>query len=347
MNFAHPIILYIYLIAVVPILTALYYFAKRSRKKRIERFGNPAVLNALMPEASKYKRGIKFFVEMIALTAIAVALARPRGGAREASEETRGIEVMICMDVSRSMLASSTDNSKGVSRLSRAKFLLNQLIDKLDNDKVGVIAFAGYPITVVPVTKDFGYSKRLINSLDTESVTTQGTDIGAAIAMAMNNFSGATDVNKAIVIITDTEDNEANGIEMAQKAYAEGIQVDVIGVGTEVGMPIPMGSNGEYLKDYEGNVVTTALNHAAGAAIASAGGGVYINGSAGDAVSKIDEQLEAIEKSDLGEVRYSQSAERFPIFIWIAIIAIVIDVFILERRLSIFRNINFFTRNNK
>lgn len=346
MDFAYPKILYAFIL--IPIFSGLYMLSQHARKRKIKKFGHQDVLKPLMPEASKYKAGIKITLELIAFSALIIALARPRGGQREQNEESRGIEVMICMDVSRSMLASASDDPNGVSRLNRAKFLLDKLINKLNKDKVGLIVFAGYPYTQIPLTNDFGYARGLINELTPESVQTQGTDIGAAIAMALNNFSPAEDVNKAIVIITDTEDHEAQATVMANRAKNEGVQVNVIGIGTPKGAPIPVNpSRSEYFKDYDGNVVMTALNPEAGKQIAEAGSGIYINGSASDAVSQIDDQLEAIEKSDLGKVSYKASAEKFPIFIWIALIALCIDIFILERKIGWLQKINFFSRSEK
>lgn len=344
MDFANPQILY--LLFLIPILMGIFMLSRIVRKRKLRKFGNPATLDQLMPMASKYLPTIKFIVQMIALAAVIIALARPRGGEREVSEETNGIEVMIALDVSRSMLASASDDPKGISRINRAKFLLGRLVDKLDNDRVGLIVFAGNPYTQLPITSDFVSAKIYINDVSTETVSTQGTDIGAAISMALNSFSPANDVNKAIVLITDSEDHEAQAVEMAKKAKDAGIQVNVIGVGSIKGSPIPLNaSKGEFLKDYNGNIVTTALNPQIGKQIAEAGGGIYINGSASDAVGQIESQLDKIEKADLGNIKYKASAEKFPLFIWIAFIAEIIDIFILNRKIGWLSKINFFMKD--
>lgn len=346
MDFANPKILY--LLALVPLICAIYWLARMARRRKLKRFGNITSVSALMPEASKYKPAIKITFELIALTAIIIAIARPRGGEKEISEDRNGIEVMITLDVSRSMLASASDDPNGISRLDRAKFLLNKLVDKLNNDRVGLIVFAGNSYMQLPITNDFSSARMYLNDVTTDMVPTQGTDIGAAITMALNGFTPSENTQKAIVIITDSEDHEAQAIEMAKKAKAAGVQVDVIGIGTTKGVPIPLSKNsGDYLKDYNGQVVTTALNPQTGQAIAEAGGGVYISGSSSDAVSRISEQLDKIEKSDLGNVKYKASAEKFPLFVWIALIAIVIDVFILDRKIGWLQKINFFSKETK
>lgn len=346
MDFANPEILY--LLVLVPLMGVIYWMARIARRRKLKRFGDMQTISALMPEASKYKPAIKITLELVALAAIIIAIARPRGGEKEVSEERNGIEVMITLDVSRSMLASASDDPKGISRLDRAKFLLNKLVDKLDNDRVGLIVFAGNSYMQLPITNDFSAARMYLNDVTTDMVPTQGTDIGAAITMALNGFTPSKDTQKAIVIITDSEDHEAQAIETAKNARNAGVQVDVVGVGTTKGVPIPLRpGSGDYLKDYNGIVVTTALNPQTGQAIAEAGGGVYINGSASDAVSQISEQLDKIEKSDLGNVKYKSSAEKFPLFIWIALIAIIIDIFILDRKIGWLQKINFFSKETK
>ena len=346
MDFAYPKLLY--LLIIVPVIALLYAWARIARKRKLRRFGKLTTIEPLMPEASKYKPVIKITLQLIAVAAIIIALARPRGGEREIAEQRSGIEVMIAVDVSRSMLASASDDPNGISRLNRAKYLLGRLIDSLENDKVGLIIFAGNAYTQLPITNDFLSAKMYLNELTTDMVPTQGTDIGAAIQMALNGFTPDKDTQKAIIVITDTEDNEAQAVEMAKKAKESGVQVDVIGVGTEKGVPIPLNrQRGEYLKDYNGNVVTTALNTAMGRQIAEAGGGIYINGSSSAAVSEVEAQLDNIEKTDFGGVKYKASAEKFPIFIWIALLAIIADIFVLDRKIGWLQKINFFSKESK
>ncbi|MDE6094532.1 MAG: VWA domain-containing protein, partial [Muribaculaceae bacterium] len=274
-SFANPGLLYLLLL--VPVMVGLFLLARMARKRKLERYGNLSILAPLMPDASVYKPWIRLTLQLIALSALVIAVARPRFGEKEETERSEGIEVMIAMDVSRSMLASSSDDPSGVSRLERAKYILSRLIDKLGNDKVGLVVFAGEAYTQLPITTDFVSAKMYLNDITTDMVPSQGTAIGTAIGMALNAFTPDPETGKAIIVITDGENHEGNAVEMAQQAKSRGVQVDVIGIGSTKGAPIPINqSKGEFLKDYNGQVVTTALNENMAREIAAAGDGVYI-----------------------------------------------------------------------
>ena len=232
-DFAYP--QYLYLLILAPVLILLYIGARASRRAKLRRFGRPEVVARLMPEASRYTPVVKITLAVFALIALVIMLARPRAGAKEQQETSAGIEVMIAFDVSNSMLASSTDRPDGVSRLDRAKLLLEKLVDRLDDDKVGLVVFAGSSKMQLPLTSDFYTAKMYLNELNPSLIAYQGTDIAAAIKMAMNGFSPAEDMHKAIILITDAEDHEGAAIETAKLAAENGIQIDVIGLGTPQG----------------------------------------------------------------------------------------------------------------
>lgn len=342
-SFAYPYLLYLLLL--IPIVLVLFLWVQISRKKRLARFGRPIVLNRLMPDASKYKPWIKISIQLLAISSLIIVLARPRAGAKEQISNVKGIEVIIAVDVSNSMLASSTDAPNGISRLQRAKHILEKLIDKLDNDKVGLIVFAGEAYTQLPITSDFISAKMFINNINTEMVPTQGTAIGAAIDMAMHSFSPDENTQKAIIVITDGENHEGNAVEMAKAAQEQGIQVEVIGLGSTKGAPIPLNSaRNSFLKDSDGRPVTTYLNEDMAKEIAVAGGGIYVSGNSQSAVNDINDRLETLSKSELERVIYSSSAEQFPVFAWIAMTLFVIDIFILDRKISWLKKINFFSK---
>lgn len=342
-SFAYPYLLYLLLL--IPVAVLLFLWAKIVQKRKLARFGDIRILAHLMPEASKYKGWIKLSLQMLALAAIVIILARPRAGATEEVTNVRGIEVMIALDVSNSMLASSNDDPNGISRLDRAKFILERLIDKLNNDKIGLIVFAGEAYTQLPITSDFVSAKMFINSIGTEMVPTQGTAIGTAISMAMNSFTPDETTQKAIIVITDGENHEDDAVGMAKTAQEQGIQVDVIGLGSPKGAPIPIDArNGVFMKDTAGKPITTYLNENMAKEIAQAGNGIYVSGNSSSAVNDIDNQLEALEKSDLERVVYSSSAEQFPVFAWIALIFILIDVFVLDSKNALLKKINFFSK---
>lgn len=343
MTFAYPNLLYLLLL--IPLLLGLWFIARVSRKAKLRKYGNPEHLAHLIPDASKYTPTIKITVQLIALAALIVALARPRAGEKEEVENTSGIEVMIAFDVSRSMLASSTDDPNGVSRLQRAKYILNRLIDNLGNDKVGLIVFAGEAYTQLPITTDFLSARMYLDEISTEMVPTQGTAIGTAIGMAINSFSPDPEMNKAIIVITDGENHEGNALEMAELAKSQGIQVDVIGVGSAKGAPIPINaSRGEFLKDSSGAPVTTFLNDQMAKEIADEGDGVYINGSSNKAIENLIEHLDNIKKSDIRHISYKASAEQFPVFASIAIILLLFDMFILPRKIGWLKHYTFFSK---
>lgn len=280
-NFANPQLLYLLLI--VPVIAGLYFLGRSARRRKLKKFGKLNIIQNLMPDASRYMPGVKIIIELLAVVFIIIAIARPYAtnsdfGAKE-EETSAGIEVMICFDLSNSMLASSTDDPKGISRLQRAKFILEKLLDKLGNDKVGLIVFAGDAYTQLPITSDFISAKMFINNLNTDAVPTQGTAIGAALNMAINSFTPDSDFQKAIILITDAENFEDNAMEEAKRAADAGIQVDVIGLGTVKGNPIPVNATGtEFMTDYEGNQVKTALNEQLADEIAKTGNGIYVWG---------------------------------------------------------------------
>ncbi len=342
-SFAYPYLLYLLLL--IPIIFLLFLWAQISKKKRLMRFGKLAILERLMPDASKYKPWVKISVQLLVIATLIIVLARPRAGAKEQVSNVKGIEVMIAMDVSNSMLASSTDDPNGISRLQRAKHILEKLIDKLDNDKVGLIVFAGEAYTQLPITSDFISAKMFINSINTEMVPTQGTAIGAAIDMAMHSFSPDENTQKAIIVITDGENQVGDAVEMAKAAQSQGVQVEVIGLGSTKGAPIPLNAaRNSFLKDSDGRPVTTFLNEKMAQEIANAGNGIYVSGNSSSAVSDIDNPLETLAKSDLERVGYSSSAEQFPVFAWIALVILIIDIFILDRKISWLKKINFFSK---
>lgn len=341
-NFAYPHLLYLLLI--LPVIYLLFYWAQVARKHKIKKFGQPVVLEPLMPERSPYKPYIKIILQMIAILALIIAIARPRSGEKEDVEDSRGIEVMIAFDVSRSMLASSNDDPRGISRLDRAKHILDKLVDKLNNDKVGLIVFAGEAYTQLPLTTDYISAKMYLNSLSPNMIQTQGTAIGDAIGLAMNGFTSDETMSKAIILITDAEDHEGNADEMAKEAANKGIQINVIGVGSPKGNPIPLDNQGTYMKDREGNVVTTKLNEPVAASIAKTGNGIYVNGAQSSALNTLEESLDRLEKGDIQHIVYKASAEQFPVFGWLALIFLVADIFVLDRAIRWLNNYNFFTK---
>lgn len=343
-SFANPELLYILFLS--PFLFGLFLLARWARNRNLAKYGNPEILEGQMPDVSKYKPWIKITLQLLAIALIVVILARPRAMGSSKSEvvNVQGIEVMVALDVSNSMLASSTDDPKGVSRLQKAKLILEKLIDKLGNDKVGLIVFAGDAYTQIPITADFVSAKMFLSSINPSMVPTQGTAIGAAIKMAANSFTADDKSQKAIIIITDGENHEDDAVGAAKEAYERGIQINVLGVGDpRKGGPIPIG-NGNYLKDDSGNMVISTPDENMAKEIADAGKGIYVSANNNDALNVLDSRLKELSKSNIQKTVFSPSDEQFPVFAWIALILLVIDIFILDRKISWLKNINFFSK---
>lgn len=347
-NFANP--QYLYILIAVPVIAVLYALARFSRKRKLKKFG-PRLSSDLMPEVSRYLPTLKIILELVALTLIIIAAGRPFVHTEDdvimsSEEETvNGIEVMICCDVSNSMLASATDDTKGVSRLQRAKFILDKCLDKMNNDRVGMVVFAGDAYLQLPLTPDVYSAKMYVNDLNTEMVPLQGTAIGAAINTAVNAFDPESTFNKAIVVITDGENFEDDAVEAAKSAADAGIQVDVIGMGTTgEGMPIPASGSPTGFLIYDGQEVRTALNDAGAAEIAKAGKGIYLSGNSSSVVSDLETQLGKIKQTEYKRTAIpSDSTDLFPIAIYCALLLLLIDVALPYRKLKWLRNIKFFS----
>ena len=257
-----------------------------------------------------------------------------------------GVEVMIALDVSNSMNAASDDNVQGISRLQRSKLVLEKLIDQLAGNKVGLVVFAGNAYMQMPLTADAQSAKMFLNGISTDMVPTQGTAIGAAVNMARRSFSKNPHTQKSIIVITDGENFEDDAIAAAKDAHKDRIQVNVVGIGSTTGSPIPM-ENGQYLTDDEGKQVNTKLNEEVAQKIAQAGEGAYVNGSSSEAVSDLHESLKKLSKSDLGSYTYTKQDEQFPVFAWIALLLIIAELLVIDRKNPFLKRYNFFTKEGK
>lgn len=346
-SFAYPRLLL--LLLAVPAFVALYAWARWTRTRNLRKFGNPGVISSLMPEVSPYKPPIKITLQMLALSLLTIAFARPWGGVRDEKTVKEGIEVVLAVDASNSMLASSTSDEKGIDRMRTAKLILEKLINRLDNDRVGLIIYAGDAYTLIPVTGDYVSAKMFLNSIDPSQISNQGTNMTAAIDMAAKSFSEDKKIGKAIVLITDAEDlqDQANVMEAARTAARNGIQLDVVGLGSTTPVPIPL-KNGAYLIDPEtGEPVRTALNEDLATEIAQAGKGIYVNASNHDALNELSKQLDTVKKTALESSFSAIHDELFPIFLWCALALMVADIFVLDRKISWLDKITFFKKEEK
>lgn len=336
------------LLLLVPVIALLYVWARHSRRSNLRKFGRLNVIGSLMPEASPYKPPLKIILELLALTFIILALARPWGGVKDEKTTKEGIEVVIAVDASNSMLASASDTPDGPDRMRTAKLILEKLINRLDNDRVGLIVYAGQSYTLIPVTNDYVSAKMFLNSIDPSQIAQQGTNITSAIDMATNSFSESKDIGKAIILITDAEELEDSQCVMnaAKTAVKKGIQLDVVGVGSSTPVTIP-DKGGVMIDDQTGEPVQTALNEELASKIASEGKGIYVNASSRDALSDLERQLGTLKKAAMESSVYSQHDELFAVFAWLALACIIANIFLLERKISWLDKITFFKKEEK
>ena len=270
MRFATPE--YLYLLVLVPLLLLVYLYSNYRRRKRLKEYGDADLLKELMPDVSAYRPNVKFWLSTIALALLVVVLARPQFGSKMESVTRQGIEVVIALDISNSMLAEDI----APNRLEKSKKIISKLIDKFENDKIGLIVFAGDAFVQLPITNDFVSAKMFMETISPALITRQGTDIGAAINLAMKSFTPEKEVGKAVIVITDGENHEGGAEEAARAAVEKGMSVYILGVGSPDGAPIPTEGSNDYRRDKNGNVIVTKLNEEMSQNIAKAGNGAYI-----------------------------------------------------------------------
>ncbi len=337
-RFAHPE--FLYLLFVLPALLVFYVYTRRLRRKALKRYGNPELLAELMPEVSSKRHHLKFWLLFGAIAMVIIVIAGPQFGSKLETVKRQGVEIMVCLDVSNSMLAEDVQPN----RLAKAKQMLSRLTDDFTNDKLGLIVFAGDAFTQLPITSDYVSAKMFLSSINPSMVSTQGTAIGAAINLAMRSFTPSETSDKAIILITDGENHEDNAVEAAAAAAEKGIHVNIIGMGDPKGSPIPIDENSNYMKDREGNVVITKLNEQMCQEIAAAGHGIYARAdNTNSALRALQKEIEKMNKSELDSKVYSEYDERFQTFAWMALILLIADFMTLDRKNRIFRKVKLFS----
>ena len=337
-RFANPDFLYLFFL--LPVLVAVFLYYNHRRRQNIRNYGDPALLQELMPTVSKYRPDVKFWLTFSALALTIFMLARPQFGSKMETVKRSGVEAVIALDISNSMLAEDVTPS----RLEKAKKLISRLVDTFNNDKVGMIVFAGEAFTQLPITSDYVSAKMFLESINPSLITTQGTDIGAAIRLAMKSFTPNDGVGRAIVVITDGENHEGGAIEAAKEAAEKNMQVFILGIGSPDGSPIPeeRGSN-HFRKDKDGNVIVTRLNEQMCQEIAKAGNGMYIRVDNSNSAEKIlNEEISKLAKTDVESQVFTDFDEQFQALAWLVLILLVVEMLILERKNPLFKNIRLF-----
>ena len=324
----------------LPVLVLVRFIGWRRRRAKLRKFGDPELLKALMPNVSSYRPTVKFGLLLAALALLILMVARPQMGSKISHDKRQGIETIICLDISNSMLAEDV----APSRLDKSKMLVENLVDKFTNDKIGLIVFAGDAFVQLPITSDYVSAKMFLQNISPGLIQTQGTNIGQAISLATKSFTQQDNVGRAIIVITDGENHEEGAQEAAQMANKKGINVFILGIGNVKGAPIPMG-DGSYLKDNAGNTVMTALNEQMCRQLAQAGKGQYIHvDNTSDAEKALNNELTKLQKGEMTSVIYSAYDEQFQAVGILVILLLIIEVCMMEVRNPLLRNVKFFKK---
>ncbi|MBR7102297.1 MAG: VWA domain-containing protein [Tidjanibacter sp.] len=333
---------FLYLLLLVPLLIGLNLWTRRERRRRLERFGNPETLQALMPDDSPRRRGFKSALFIVGFTLLVIGLARPQIGSKLREVEREGIEIMLAIDVSNSMLAEDFEPN----RLERTKYAVGRLLEGIQEDKIGVIIFAGDAYVQLPITGDYVTARNFVSQISTTAVSKQGTNIAAAIDLAANSFSSQSEGSRVVVLITDGENHEQDALASAKAAAARGIKIYTIGIGTPEGAPIRIGQ--EFIRDEQGEMVVSKLDEKALEEIALTTGGAYIradNRSMG--LDEIVAQINATEKSQFTTQIFEEYDEKYQYFVAAALLFLLLEMAVLGRKNRLLARINIFDREKK
>jgi Ca-activated chloride channel family protein len=318
---------YLLLLLLIPFFFVIQALVLRMRRNRIRKFGDENLVKQLMPSYSKGKVWVRLTFFALGFLFFVIGLSRPQIGAKIKEHETKGAEIMIVLDVSNSMLAEDYSPN----RLDRAKLAISRLVDKLRDDRIGLIVFAGNSFVQLPITTDYVSAKMFLNSISTDSVPIQGTAIGEAINTAIRSFSAQSEKSRAIIIITDGENHEDDPVAAAKQAAELGIRVFSIGVGSPEGKPIPM--DGELLKDKDGNIVVTRLDESVLRDVASVGNGAYVRaGNSEFGLNPIIDDIRKMEDEKYNSIVFEEFDEQFMYFMAIALFFFVLEMLIGDRR---------------
>lgn len=339
---------YLYALAAIPLFLFLFILIRIRKKRSLKKFGDTSLVERLIPDVSGGKSWMKFIMLMLAYAFLIVGIADLQIGTKLEEVKREGVDVMIALDVSNSMKAEDIRPS----RIERAKQTIAKLIDNLQNDRIGIIVFAGQAFVQLPLTSDFGAAKLFLSGIDTDIISSQGTAIGSAIDLAIKSMDTKDKKHKVLIVITDGENHEDDAVEAAKVARKDGIIVHTIGMGSQQGAPIPVYKNNtrsDYLKDNQGKVVITKLDEGALQQIAKAGQGVFIRASnSDDGLKTILHEIAGMQKKNYGSKVVTDYEDRFQYFLGIAFLLLIIELLISERKSKWIQNLNLFeTKSSK
>jgi len=334
-------IVYLYALLMIPVFWLLYWIAAGTWRKNVRKLGEPGLLEGLMPDVSWSRARWKLVLFSLGWMFLVLGLARPQLGAKLETVKKKGVEIIVALDVSNSMLAEDIQPN----RLERAKWAISKMVDRMENDRVGLIVFAGDAYVQIPVTSDYLAVKIFLPTIGPAVVPKQGTAIASAIELAMNSFTPGNSRSKALIIITDGENHEADPVAAAEKAHEKGIAIHTIGIGKPEGVPIPITINGQkaFLKDQNGHTVITRLDESLLQKIAVAGGGVYVRASnASLGLKKIYDKIKGMDQKEMETKTYSDYNDIFQYAIGLALLFFLLEWMILERKSRFWARIRLF-----
>lgn len=328
---------YLYLLLLIPVLAIIYALVARRRRHLLAKFGNLELLQGLMPDFSRGRLRLKFVLYLLALACVIVAAARPQFGSKLREEKSKGVEMMLVVDVSNSMLAEDFEPN----RLERTKYAIGKLFEGLHQERVGLVAFAGEPKVQLPITSDYRMAQAFAKRLSPSLVGEQGTAIGKALQLATLSFSSQSEQSRVIVLITDGENHEDDAVEAARVAKEQGIRIYTIGIGTPEGAPIKI--DGEFVKDEDGQMVVSKLGEQMLEQIASITDGAYVRATKQSiGLEEIVKSINEMEKSELSTVRYEEYNEQYQYLLAVALSLLLLESLILSRRNHRLRKFNIF-----
>ena len=334
-RFAHPHILWALLI--IPVMVVVLIIIGRMRRHALRRFGNPTLLKELMPDRSTTRTAIKSTLFILSVALLILAAARPQFGSKLREERAEGVEMMLVVDVSNSMLAEDF----APNRLERTRYAIDRLFSSLKQDRVGLVVFAGEAKVQLPITTDYRMARSFAKRLSPDLVSVQGTELGQAISLASLSFSQEGDAGRAMILITDGEAHDAVALEAARRAAEQGIRIFAIGIGTPEGAPIRI--NGEFIKDERDEMVVSRLNEQMLTDIAQATGGAYVRASnAAFGLEEIVAEINKIERGELTSQRFDEYDEQFTWLVAIAFALLLLEALLLDRRNPRLRRFNIF-----
>ena len=334
--------IYFYLLALLPVIVALFLFNLFWKRKRQAIFADLELFNQLAPEKSSFKPALKLGVLLLALACIIIALVNPKMGTKMETVKRQGIDIVFAVDISKSMLAEDV----APNRLEKTKQIVSQIINQLGNDRVGIVGYAGSAYPVLPMTTDYSIAKMYLQSMNTNMVSSQGTAFNDAIQLAVDFFD-VKDTSKLIILVSDGEDHGEGVDDAVELAKEKGVRIITIGVGTEKGGPIPLrddkGTIASYKKDQEGQTVITKLYPEVLKKIADNTKSKYMVGTTTkDVVEEIKKSLDKIEKSEFESQQIADFESQYQWFLALGFLLLLVDVFLLEKKTAWVQKLNLF-----